>query len=305
MSNVLDMLFVKRPLVVNPQLAAEIGLNEAIVLQQVKYWTDRSEFKKDGLVWVYKTAEDWEVEFPFWSKPTIRRTLKSIEKMKLIKAAKLHGFFFKDTSNQTLWYAINTVKTPCDQVDNMEVNECENGNNQVEQIEVANLNKSKLSDRSHGSDQNGEFLSSDQPDQLSTETTTEITPETTSNDVEYQILGYLNLRRKAVFKTFNLVVRDLRIVESNLKPIRSVLKAKYSQDDIKLVIDYLILKWGNDAGMREYLTPASIFRVSKFETKLSWAQAWIDNGQVSIQKQPANDVDWDDKSWADQFDGDF
>ncbi|WP_219624239.1 hypothetical protein, partial [Vibrio parahaemolyticus] len=69
-------------------------------------------------------------------------------------------------------------------------------------------------DRSHGSDQNGEFLSSDQPDQLSTETTTEITPETTSNDVEYQILGYLNLRRKAVFETFNLVVRDLRIVES-------------------------------------------------------------------------------------------
>ncbi|TON83659.1 hypothetical protein CGH50_25385, partial [Vibrio parahaemolyticus] len=60
-----------------------------------------------------------------------------------------------------------------------------------------------------------------------------------------------------------------------------------------------------DAGMREYLTPASIFRVSKFETKLSWAQAWIDNGQVSIQKQPANDVDWDDKSWADQFDGGF
>lgn len=303
MNNVLDMLFVKRPLVVNPQLAAAIGLNEAIVLQQVKYWTDRSTFEKDGLVWVYKTAGDWEVEFPFWSKPTIRRTLKSIEKMELIKSAKLHGHFFKDTGNQTLWYAINTEKTPCDQIDNMEVNERENGTNQVEQIDVSNLNKSNLSNRSLGSDQNEQFLTSDQGDQFSTETTTEITPQTTSKrDLEIQILSYLNLRRKKLYESFGLTARDFREVDANLKVIRSILKAKYSQADIKLVIDYLIIRWGNDASMREYLTPSSIFRVTKFETKLSWAHAWADNGQVSLPQASANDVNWNDTSWADRVD---
>ncbi|MHA2782568.1 conserved phage C-terminal domain-containing protein [Vibrio harveyi] len=301
MSNVLDMLFVKRPLVVNPQLAAEIGLNEAIILQQVKYWADRSEFSKDGLVWIYKTAEDWEVEFPFWSKPTIRRTLKSIEKMELIKSAKLHGFFFKDTGNQTLWYAINTAKKPCDQIDNMEVNDCENGTTQHDQIEVTNLNKSKLSKRSNGSDQIEQFSSSDQHDQFSTETTTETTPKTTSNNLELKILNYLNARRKSLYQGFNLVARDFRVVESNLKPIRSVLKAKYSKDDIKLVIDYLIIRWGNDASMREFLTPASIFRATKFETKLNWAQSWADNGQMTQPNKSANDLNWGDTSWADEL----
>lgn len=302
MSNVLDMLFVKRPLVVNPQLAASIGLNEAIVLQQVKYWTDRSEFKKDGLIWIYKTAEDWEIEFPFWSKPTIRRTLKSIEKMELIKSAKLHGFFFKDTANQTLWYAINTEKKPCDQVDNLEVHECENGSYQVEQIEVTNLNKSKLPERSLGSDQSAHFLSSDQSDQFSTETTPETTPEITSNNVETQILNYLSFRRKSLYQSFNLTARDLRVVEANLKPIRTVIKAKYSQADIKLVIDYLMVHWGNDASMREFLTPATIFRSTKFETKLNWAQSWADNGQMKMPTKSANDIDWNDTTWADKVD---
>ncbi|HHB1580007.1 TPA: hypothetical protein ACN983_005155, partial [Vibrio parahaemolyticus] len=135
MSNVFKMLFVERPLVVNPKLAADIGLNEAIVLQQIKYWTDRSEFKKDGHYWVFKTTEDWEREFPFWSKPTIRRVLKSLEKSELILSQKLHGHFFKEQSNQTLWYALNLDATPCDQIEHIEMTNSEIACDQNEQIE--------------------------------------------------------------------------------------------------------------------------------------------------------------------------
>lgn len=34
----MSLLFAERPLVINTQLAMKIGLNEAIVLQQLHYW---------------------------------------------------------------------------------------------------------------------------------------------------------------------------------------------------------------------------------------------------------------------------
>ncbi|HAH9618369.1 ybl78 [Escherichia coli] len=34
----MKLLFAERPLVINTQLAMKIGLNEAIVLQQLHYW---------------------------------------------------------------------------------------------------------------------------------------------------------------------------------------------------------------------------------------------------------------------------
>jgi len=40
------MLFDKYPLVINPRLAALIGLNEAIILQQVHYWIKLNEEDK-------------------------------------------------------------------------------------------------------------------------------------------------------------------------------------------------------------------------------------------------------------------
>ncbi|EFO2518259.1 hypothetical protein B6Q94_26680, partial [Escherichia coli] len=35
---IMSLLFAERPLVINTQLAMKIGLNEAIVLQQLHYW---------------------------------------------------------------------------------------------------------------------------------------------------------------------------------------------------------------------------------------------------------------------------
>ena len=54
-----NLLFDKHPLVVNPSLAALIGLNEAIVLQQVHYWLKHNEEAdknfEEGRYWTYNT----------------------------------------------------------------------------------------------------------------------------------------------------------------------------------------------------------------------------------------------------------
>jgi hypothetical protein len=68
------LLIEEPPLQVLPTLAQRIGLNEAIVLQQIHYW---SRGKGDG--WVYNSVAQWRGQFPFWSERTIRRILHKLE----------------------------------------------------------------------------------------------------------------------------------------------------------------------------------------------------------------------------------
>ncbi|WP_373278108.1 MULTISPECIES: hypothetical protein [Geobacillus] len=50
-----NLLFDDQPLVILPQLALAIGLNESIVVQQLHYWLKKSENVHDGYKWVYNT----------------------------------------------------------------------------------------------------------------------------------------------------------------------------------------------------------------------------------------------------------
>lgn len=68
----------------NRLLAKEIGLNEAILISQLEYWTskipDDDPFKVDdlGWKWTYNSYREWQEQFPFWSERTIRRTMDSL-----------------------------------------------------------------------------------------------------------------------------------------------------------------------------------------------------------------------------------
>lgn len=104
------LLLNEKPLLVMPKLAAHIGLNETIVLQQLHYWIQEKfhnpvKYKdsyKDDYIWVYNTYEDWMEQFPFWSTMTIRRILLSLEKKQLI----LTGNYNKLKTDRTKWYTI-------------------------------------------------------------------------------------------------------------------------------------------------------------------------------------------------------
>ncbi|MCS5352687.1 DnaD domain protein [Staphylococcus aureus] len=91
------------PIQVLPKLAELIGLNEAIVLQQIHYWLNRSNHDYDGKLWIYNSYPKWIEQFPFWSESTIKRAITSLEKQKLLHV----GNYNKAGFDRTKWYSIN------------------------------------------------------------------------------------------------------------------------------------------------------------------------------------------------------
>jgi hypothetical protein len=105
----MSILFTEEPLVLNVALACEIGVNEAIVLQQVDYWLKGNKKRKqnfrNGYYWTYNTYEKWQEEnFPFWSVSTVKRTFQNLEKMGLlISSTKMNS----RRIDRTKWYTID------------------------------------------------------------------------------------------------------------------------------------------------------------------------------------------------------
>lgn len=97
-------LLIDEPaLQVLPTLALRIGLNEAIVLQQLHYWLRGRKHQHFGRWWVYNSIAQWHEQFPFWSEKTIRRTLDSLKATGVLLCANLG----EDRRDRTLWYSID------------------------------------------------------------------------------------------------------------------------------------------------------------------------------------------------------
>jgi hypothetical protein len=97
------LLLDESPLVVLPSLACAVGLNEAIILQQVHYWLAASKTEINGHRWVYNTVKQWADQFPFFSEQTIARALKSLRDRGVLVAEKLA----EDRFDKTLFYRID------------------------------------------------------------------------------------------------------------------------------------------------------------------------------------------------------
>ena len=97
------LLINENPLQVLPTLACTIGLNEAIVLQQIHYWLNSSQNFFENRHWVYNSVTDWQEQFPFWSESTIKRVLANLEKLNVV----FTGNFNSDAWDKTKWYSIN------------------------------------------------------------------------------------------------------------------------------------------------------------------------------------------------------
>jgi len=100
------LLIDEEPLLVPPRLAAAIGLNAAIVLQQVRYWLgDKRRPKvRDGRRWVYNTYPQWQAQFPFWSLATIKKTFRELEERGLLLASQRYN---RAPTDRTKWYTID------------------------------------------------------------------------------------------------------------------------------------------------------------------------------------------------------
>lgn len=92
------------------------------------------------------------------------------------------------------------------------------------------------------------------------------------------VLEYLNDRLAHLSNAINHPMPKFKPVDSTLKNIK-VRITESSVEDCRLVIDYLVAKWGRDVKMREHLTPKTIFKASNFAEYLSKATAWEESGR--------------------------
>ncbi|MBS6509778.1 MAG: hypothetical protein KH369_16370 [Paraclostridium bifermentans] len=105
------LLFNEEPITINRLAANVLGLNEAIVVQQIHYWLNINEKAKiniyDNKVWTYNTYDVWQKEnFTFWSV----RTLKSIFKKLEDKGILIKGNYNKKKYDRTLWITLDYNK---------------------------------------------------------------------------------------------------------------------------------------------------------------------------------------------------
>lgn len=93
--------------VVNDSLAMEIGLNEALLLQELYAQVVASQAEFEGRRWVYKTYEQWQQHFPFWTISTVRRIFRKLEKLGYVLTER----FNNPKTVHTKWYTIDFDKT--------------------------------------------------------------------------------------------------------------------------------------------------------------------------------------------------
>lgn len=78
------LLYHEPPRVFSPTLAKRLGINEALVLQQIHFWISVNEQKgttqHGGFTWTYNRMDDWLKEFPWMSKRTLERVLQKLER---------------------------------------------------------------------------------------------------------------------------------------------------------------------------------------------------------------------------------
>lgn len=101
-----NLLLPGKVLLLLPRLVPLVGLNEAIVLQQVRFLTGPERAREDeaGCRWVCLSYARWqEQHFPFWGCDTIKRAFRTLEAEGLLFAERPQ----RAARDQTKAYAIN------------------------------------------------------------------------------------------------------------------------------------------------------------------------------------------------------
>lgn len=245
------LLINEPPLQVLPSLAKEIGLNEAIMLQQMHYWLLKSANEFTGVKWFYKTLEEWQTEFPFWSAMTIRRTLGSLEKQRIIKI----GNFNKKKFDKTKWYTIDyqRVNSRCVQNEQSMCSDCTDGCVQNEQTYTRDYTETTTENNNNVSE--------------------EKTQKVVWTEETRHIIDYLNKRagKKYSVKT-----------KKTAQLVHKLLDNGFTVEDFERVIDIKCKQWLNNEKMNQYLRPRTLFS-EKFEDYLNEAPARVNQQGASGQ----------------------
>ncbi|MCK6794255.1 conserved phage C-terminal domain-containing protein [Enterobacter kobei] len=272
----MSLLMPSRPIVINPDLAYSIGLNEAIALQQVNYWLKEttSGLERDGVRWIYNTNEQWLEQFPFWSESTLKRTFTRLKQLGVLKVEQLN----KSQRDMTNYYTINYESELLDEVKvtKSKSSKCTlpSGQNEpMEEVKVA---------RSIGSKRTALIRSkcTDVLTENTTENTTDIKnpicPVAPQPDGDVLITD----QAKQVLTHLNQVTSSrYQVSTTSLQNIRARIGEGYTVEELSLVVDYCNAKWSEDLTMATYLRPQTLFQPSKFPGYLKSANSWAKAGR--------------------------
>lgn len=246
-----SLLISEAPLQVLPSLAAKIGLDKAVILQQIHYWCSKSANIRDGYKWVYNSVREWHQQFPWLSEKTVQRYLKDLERKGLL----ITGIYNKVGFDRTKWYRINYK-----------------GLYKLE--ESTDLANSPIGTHSP------HLKGTHSPNQYHRlpETNNNMSSKLDETDSETE---KVSLDFKEFFDYLNKVTgRSFKNIKSNQKLVSARLKAGYTKQDLKLVIDYKTSEW-KGTEYEKYLQPSTLFRASKFDEYLNQAK-------LAVSKQKRN-----------------
>ncbi len=224
-----------------PSLAEKVGLNEAIVLQQLHFRLCISENWRDGYKWVYKTYEDWKKqEFPFWSVDTIFRTIRKLEDQGYLISTSSYNRMHAD---KTKWYRIDYDFL----------------HEVTSQIALSESGNSGVLNR-----QNKKSRASDLPKPITKEVPKNTTNNTIKEIVEdnldvVSVIDYLNERAKKQFKTSS---------KATIRLVQARFREGYYLEDFKKVIDTKVKEWLRNPRWEKYLRPSTLFNATNFENYL-------------------------------------
>lgn len=235
------LLIQENPIFILPSLAKKVGINEAIILQQMHYWLGISKYEREGRKWIYNTYKDWQVQMPFWSETTIKRTIRSLEVKGYLRTAN----FNKLKLDKTKWYSIDY-----DKMSELEENMQGNVNPSEGQVDSSNQSQCPVEKTK---------LTPPLPE-INTETNTEslYTPLPIA-----EIITYLNTKTNANYKPSS---------RKTMKLIKARWNEGFRYDDFKKVIDIKTEEWLNDPRMSMFLRPETLFG-TKFESYMNQKSA--------------------------------
>jgi len=88
----------------DPEIAKEIGVDEAIMLSNIDFWCEHNKANDrhlhDNSYWTYNSRKAFSKLFPFWSPDQIKRILRNLEKKGHIKTANYNKMQY----DKTKWY---------------------------------------------------------------------------------------------------------------------------------------------------------------------------------------------------------
>lgn len=238
-----NLLFDERPLVILPSLAVALGdLDEAAILQQIHYWTQKNMNVVDGYSWVYNSMEEWQKQFPWLSKRSLDRKFKKLKEKNLL-VIENHN---KKKFDKTNWYRINYEEL----------------NKLSSSMAVSSVNPV--------AEAKAKTKTSQVKTSATAKTEAKVQDKSNNNPKDKYNFDYAKF-----IDWFNEITgKNFRNTEGKRKLIRARLSEGFKEEDFYLITRFKVSEWKDNDKMNRYLRPDTLFIPKHFDNYLQDAKDW-------------------------------